>query len=1398
MLEANRGSDGTYLRHSKYGVTFVVQPEERWKSGATWSDSVVTASGDRTGFNAQQGQIKEYRGRCCAQPAEGVSRQIGWTRYRHVDYTEWNADDAYATEASDVEGEAREGPGVGEERVLQRLVERLESTPLTASPRHVSRAVRSAGVRLSLESTPLTASPRHVSRAVRSAGVRLSARRVALAARLLASRGSWRRALLLVHWAARRNQSRVDRKVLTSLIAALGWRYPDAVLQAMRLMMSQPSTWPDLPAYRAAAVALGRAGYLQELLQVGGERMGMGNVDSRAEQLMQDLREGPTRTNRTAPLETDGRGAGTGAGAGAASEASSTSSSGSKSGAAGSSWLAPDVVVYNAVSAAAPRESHPLPLFGCRGQQLAGSRCGGVVYNAVLNACGAKRQWKGVQWVLQQMRCAVLNACGAKRQWKGVQWVLQQMRGEGVAPDAATFGLAIQALSLCNQTHLALQLLADMEAAGFPPTVQTYRDLVRVLAAAGRVEEAEAAVREMQERGMEGNAGVFHALACALCSAGRWQDAVALVEKISRAEDAQPAVVTWTGLIRACERSNRLADAAQVFLKMQKQGCTPNITTCNIMITVFARTGRFAAVEEIYAAARSGGKPIITGRKRWMSKGERQEARMQRLVANNRSRRRLIRAGKLERGGKVGEVAYAVGVGEAGEEEREGRTREEEEEEEEVEEEGEVEAVGEVMTSVGEISKGGENEEQNREESGKEERDEGNEVEKVWFGRRREDPPLVPNGHTFVAMLGACVRCRQWQAVRQVARDMQRAGWPLQVRQHGWVVDALLKGKQAVIADELLLAMRGGSQSHVDPHLDRVTAEGASGLANNQQDPGCAMSEDSGGVGREGSQRMVESVGGDESPSGAVASVSGGLTGAGVEETVRVMDAWGRAVEGRGLEGMGLEGGMVNGEVVSGGGRSGIAAGADSAVVESGFSESSGVESARLQGEPTERDSVGAAAAVASGVANAAGASGDAGASGGAASPASLEAYPASSPAVDPGVLADLVRGLLIGGKTEEVRVALRLVDRMEKEGWVADAGIYTSLLHRTVRLGMGAEAREVLARAEAAGVKVDARPIPVANLPLHAAHCETRFVRCDGCDEMVASAAMDQHIAAVHAPAPCSLCGEPMERRLLPEHESSACPLRSLICPYCDLPVTAMDLQSHADVCGSRTDPCDICSKYVRKREQADHHQQHLLQPSLHAATPRTSRDAAGTGLSHRTREARNVPNGGGASGDSGGGGGGSGGIGSRYSKFLSSLNLVLSPLSLRQSTVPRVLEKLQSFGVAGVLSYGLFNTVYYIFAFLFVFLYSLRGPIPSRLGLRSSSKEVSALPSSRTTGLGIIEVVQGCNDDYGGERARDCLDDDEQSQCGVGSVWVNVFLKVFAVVWAGNQVTNLIRSLS
>ncbi|XP_010554491.1 PREDICTED: uncharacterized protein LOC104824199 isoform X2 [Tarenaya hassleriana] len=70
-------------------------------------------------------------------------------------------------------------------------------------------------------------------------------------------------------------------------------------------------------------------------------------------------------------------------------------------------------------------------------------------------------------------------------------------------------------------------------------------------------------------------------------------------------------------------------------------------------------------------------------------------------------------------------------------------------------------------------------------------------------------------------------------------------------------------------------------------------------------------------------------------------------------------------------------------------------------------------------------------------------------------------------------------------------------------------------------------------------------------------------------------------------------------------------------------------------------------------------------------------------------------------------------------------------------------VLEKLKKYGISGVLSYGLLNTVYYTIAFLLVWFYV--APAPGRMGYVAA---------------------------------------------------VERFLKVMAMVWAGSQVTKLIRA--
>ncbi|KAG8480665.1 hypothetical protein CXB51_025201 [Gossypium anomalum] len=75
--------------------------------------------------------------------------------------------------------------------------------------------------------------------------------------------------------------------------------------------------------------------------------------------------------------------------------------------------------------------------------------------------------------------------------------------------------------------------------------------------------------------------------------------------------------------------------------------------------------------------------------------------------------------------------------------------------------------------------------------------------------------------------------------------------------------------------------------------------------------------------------------------------------------------------------------------------------------------------------------------------------------------------------------------------------------------------------------------------------------------------------------------------------------------------------------------------------------------------------------------------------------------------------------------------------------SSVLSVLKKLRRYGISGVLSYGLLNTVYYLITFLLVWFYV--APVPGRMGYMAAAQR---------------------------------------------------FLKVMAMVWAGSQVTKLVRA--
>ncbi|XP_028790107.1 uncharacterized protein LOC114746093 [Neltuma alba] len=80
---------------------------------------------------------------------------------------------------------------------------------------------------------------------------------------------------------------------------------------------------------------------------------------------------------------------------------------------------------------------------------------------------------------------------------------------------------------------------------------------------------------------------------------------------------------------------------------------------------------------------------------------------------------------------------------------------------------------------------------------------------------------------------------------------------------------------------------------------------------------------------------------------------------------------------------------------------------------------------------------------------------------------------------------------------------------------------------------------------------------------------------------------------------------------------------------------------------------------------------------------------------------------------------------------------------MKAKSLTANEILTKLKRYGVSGILSYGLLNTAYYLATFLFVWLYVV--PAPKRMGYLAA---------------------------------------------------VERFLKVMAMVWAGSQVTKLVRA--
>ncbi|CAO2177103.1 unnamed protein product [Urochloa humidicola] len=107
--------------------------------------------------------------------------------------------------------------------------------------------------------------------------------------------------------------------------------------------------------------------------------------------------------------------------------------------------------------------------------------------------------------------------------------------------------------------------------------------------------------------------------------------------------------------------------------------------------------------------------------------------------------------------------------------------------------------------------------------------------------------------------------------------------------------------------------------------------------------------------------------------------------------------------------------------------------------------------------------------------------------------------------------------------------------------------------------------------------------------------------VHCNKCGRAFQQREMEKHMKVFHEPLQCP-CGVILEKEDMVQHQSSACPLRLIMCRFCgDMvhaggePVDARDrlrnMCEHESICGSRTAPCDSCGRSIMLKEMDIHH---------------------------------------------------------------------------------------------------------------------------------------------------------------------------------------------------------------
>ena len=115
-------------------------------------------------------------------------------------------------------------------------------------------------------------------------------------------------------------------------------------------------------------------------------------------------------------------------------------------------------------------------------------------------------------------------------------------------------------------------------------------------------------------------------------------------------------------------------------------------------------------------------------------------------------------------------------------------------------------------------------------------------------------------------------------------------------------------------------------------------------------------------------------------------------------------------------------------------------------------------------------------------------------------------------------------------------------------------------------------------------------RLVPSENYQMHVVHCKRNIQLCSLCGEVVFRSEEMEHFKEYHAEIDCVQCGQKTMRSEEGNHLANECGKTPIPCQYCKITLPREKMPEHQEFCGSRTEWCHKCSRYILIRDLRHH----------------------------------------------------------------------------------------------------------------------------------------------------------------------------------------------------------------